>query len=58
MGGTFIEARYTEQFPFVGTPFMREQIETEAKRRGVSRAEVIRDAVDHYFGCEEANHEG
>jgi hypothetical protein len=58
VGGTFIEARLTEQFPFVGTPEQRDLIEDEARIRGVSRARVIRDALDHYFTCERAGHAG
>lgn len=58
MGGTFIEATLTEQFPFVGTKSQRDRIETEARERGVSRARVIRDALDHYFSCEGADHAG
>lgn len=48
-------ARYTEQMPFVGTPEQKRQIEEEAERlsqryeRKVSRAEVIRLAIDRYF---------
>jgi hypothetical protein len=52
VGETFIAATLTEQFPFVGTVLQREKIEREARERGVSRARVIRDALDHYFTCE------
>lgn len=45
-----IEPRYTEQMPFVGTPTQRLRIEQEATKRRTSLADVVRRAVDGYFG--------
>jgi hypothetical protein len=45
-----VERRYTEQMPFVGTASQRAAIEREERRMRSSMAEVIRSAVDHYFG--------
>lgn len=44
-----LEARYTEQMPFVGTKTQRRKI-AEAAAGGRSMADVIREAVDKHFG--------
>lgn len=49
MAGTQ-QARLTEQMPFVGTVEEKRQIETLARREGVSKATVVRWAVDSFFG--------
>jgi hypothetical protein len=46
---TFIEAVFTEQMPFVGTKRQRSLVEAEARRDSVSRAAVVRRALDRYF---------
>lgn len=47
-----IEARFTEQMPFVGTPTQKAILEQQAKRPGWSRAAVIREAFDAFYGLE------
>lgn len=42
-----------QQFPFVGSMTMRRQIEGEAAQRRVSRARVVRDALDLYFSSKD-----
>lgn len=49
MADTYIEAQYTEQMPFVGTPAQRAFVDSEAKREKISRAEVIRRALNNYI---------
>lgn len=44
------KARYTSQMPFVGTPTQEEAITDLATREGVSKATVVRWAVNQYFG--------
>ena len=45
-----IQARFTETMPFVCTPTQKEIIDRESDRRGVSKAVVIREAFDAYWG--------
>lgn len=49
MSHTYIQARYTAQMPFVGTPEQRAFIDEQAKADGVSRAEILRRALDNYI---------
>lgn len=43
------EAVFTEQMPFVGSPTQRACVDRAAKKRKVSRAAVIREALDNQF---------
>lgn len=43
-------AKYTKQMPFVGTPTQKQAILDRASREGKSQADVVREAVDGYFG--------
>jgi hypothetical protein len=45
-----VEARFTEQFPVVGTKAQREAIEAEAQRTRKSMAAVVRQAIDERYG--------
>ena len=49
MPNTYIDAKFTEQMPFVGTKQQRRMVELEAQRDRVSRATVVRRALDAYF---------
>ncbi len=49
MAGSYIQAQFTEQMPFVGTPRQRRLVDLEAARDAISRATVIRRALDLYF---------
>lgn len=45
-----VEAKLTEQMPFVGTKTQAEVIGKEASRRGISKAQVVREAIDAQYG--------
>lgn len=47
------EKKYTEQMPFVGTIVQRILIENQAIEERCSRADVIRQALDQYFGLDD-----
>ncbi len=50
---TYIEAQFTKQMPFVSSPEQRALVDAEAARNRMSRAAVIRKAIDAYFAGRE-----
>lgn len=48
-----VEARLTEQMPWVGTKTHKEIVEQAARTRRVSKATVMREALDHVYGLED-----
>lgn len=52
MAGTR-KAKYTEQMPFVSTKAQKQAVLDLAGREGLSQADVIRNAVDAYFGMDD-----
>lgn len=49
MAETFIQAKFTEQMPFVGTVAQRTFVDSTAARLECSRAAVIRMALDNFM---------
>jgi len=45
-----VEAKLTKQMPFVGTPTLRALVDKESKSSKISRASIIRDALDKRYG--------
>jgi len=45
-----VEARLTKQMPWVGTPTQRAAVESASAAAKISRAEVVRQALDKIFG--------
>lgn len=48
--------RYSEQFAFVGTRKHYELIQKEMRAQKLSKAAVVRAAVEHYFNCATSGH--
>lgn len=45
-----VEAKYTDQFPVVGTKTQRAKIVAEAEANRTSMAAVVRSAIDERYG--------
>ncbi len=45
-----IQRKYPEQMPFVVTPTQAEIVNREAEARGMSKAAVVREAFDAFWG--------